>query len=221
MRVFFAIVFALLSVIGPGAVARADVTGAIRVIDGDTFDVGAVRVHLFGIDAPESDQTCVTQQGANWDCGAWVTAEVATRFDGRIARCEVLDVDRYGRSVARCRVEGVDVARQLVREGLAFAYRRYSLDYDLDEKSAAVRDVGLHASRVQSPAQFRKARNAGGPQSTTDCAIKGNISSKGVRIYHVPGQRDYAQTRIAAEKGERWFCNEDEARAAGWRKARR
>lgn len=53
------------------------------------------------------------------------------------------------------------------------------------------------------------------------CDIKGNISSSGEKIYHVPGQRDYNKTKISPEKGERWFCTEDEARAAGWRKAQR
>jgi hypothetical protein len=48
------------------------------------------------------------------------------------------------------------------------------------------------------------------------CRIKGNISSSG-RIYHVPGSRSYESTVIDESKGERWFCSEDEARAAGWR----
>ena len=53
-----------------------------------------------------------------------------------------------------------------------------------------------------------------------DCVIKGNISiDTGKHIYHLPGQRDYARTIIRAKFGERWFCSEDEARAAGWRKA--
>ena len=53
------------------------------------------------------------------------------------------------------------------------------------------------------------------------CAIKGNISiSGGERIYHVPGQRYYAETTISPQYGERWFCSEAEARAAGWRRSR-
>ena len=51
-----------------------------------------------------------------------------------------------------------------------------------------------------------------------DCRIKGNISSNG-RIYHVPGSRQYAQTKINAGKGEKWFCSEREAEAEGWRRA--
>jgi hypothetical protein len=54
-----------------------------------------------------------------------------------------------------------------------------------------------------------------------DCNIKGNISlNTGERIYHVRGQEYYTATIITPSKGERWFCSEDEARAAGWRKAK-
>jgi hypothetical protein len=54
------------------------------------------------------------------------------------------------------------------------------------------------------------------------CRIKGNISYvRGEHIYHVPGQEHYDETVINLKAGERWFCSEDEARAAGWRPARR
>ena len=57
------------------------------------------------------------------------------------------------------------------------------------------------------------------PQRTGECLIKGNISSRGM-IYHVPGSPSYDATRIDESKGERWFCTEDQARAAGWRAPR-
>jgi hypothetical protein len=54
------------------------------------------------------------------------------------------------------------------------------------------------------------------------CRIKGNVSiDSGERIYHVPGQKYYSQTIIRREFGERWFCSEAEAHAAGWRRARK
>ena len=54
------------------------------------------------------------------------------------------------------------------------------------------------------------------------CVVKGNISiDTGERIYHVPGQKYYDATQIDLLNGERWFCSEETARAAGWRKARR
>lgn len=53
------------------------------------------------------------------------------------------------------------------------------------------------------------------------CKIKGNISIEtGERIFHVPEQKYYAQTKISPQYGERWFCSEFEARAAGWRKSK-
>jgi len=52
------------------------------------------------------------------------------------------------------------------------------------------------------------------------CDIKGNVSyNSGERIYHIPGQEDYGQTRVNYFDGERWFCSEASAREAGWRRA--
>ncbi|MDK1376773.1 MULTISPECIES: hypothetical protein [unclassified Sinorhizobium] len=54
------------------------------------------------------------------------------------------------------------------------------------------------------------------------CDIKGNISYRsGEHIYHVPGKEYYSETRVDFLSGERWFCSEDAAREAGWRKAYR
>lgn len=55
----------------------------------------------------------------------------------------------------------------------------------------------------------------------SSCDIKGNVSSSGERIYHAPGQKYYGDTVVSASRGERWFCSEAEARAAGWRPSRR
>lgn len=211
----------VLCLAGVPAVAADRPTGVIRVIDADTWDVGGARVRLFGIDAPELDQTCTRPGGEVWACGLWATQQARHRFDGRLATCDPLDTDRYGRIVARCAVSGRDAGRDFVSDGLAFAYRRYSMDYDLDEKSAAINSRGLHRSKVQSPAAFRRARGPDPAPPDHDCRIKGNLSGKGARIYHMPGQADYERTRISPKKGERWFCTEAQAVAAGWRRARR
>jgi hypothetical protein len=61
---------------------------------------------------------------------------------------------------------------------------------------------------------------ATGPQLIR-CNIKGNISYRtGEHIYHSPQQLYYYLTQIDPARGERWFCSENEARQAGWRKAR-
>lgn len=52
------------------------------------------------------------------------------------------------------------------------------------------------------------------------CDIKGNISKKGERIYHLPGDQYYGRTVISPEKDERWFCTPREAEDNGWRHAK-
>jgi phosphatidylserine/phosphatidylglycerophosphate/cardiolipin synthase-like enzyme len=63
-----------------------------------------------------------------------------------------------------------------------------------------------------------KATSKGQPAPSLNCAIKGNISAKGERIYHLPGSRNYARVAMNGPD-ERWFCSEPEAKAAGWRPA--
>lgn len=200
----------------------ATFSGAARVIDGDTLDVGDRRVRIFGIDAPERAQTC-TRDAGQWACGAWATSEMKRRFGGRALTCTELDHDRYGRSVARCRdARGADVAEVLTEAGAAFAYRRYSEDYVTAEQRARAAGRGVWAGQATRPAAFRAQAGdvpASRPQAG-NCNIKGNISGNG-RIFHSPGQYDYARTTINTAKGERWFCSAAEARAAGWRPARR
>lgn len=189
--------------------------GRIRVIDGDSLEVGGTTVRLFGIDAPEMGQTCQTDRGTTLDCGAWARDGVEALFGGQEARCDLIEIDRYGRAVAKCDVLGQDIGERLVADGLALAFRRYSMDYDLTEKQAAVAGYGLWSMTFESPASYRDT----GPPPPGPCEIKGNISNAG-RIYHMPHNEHYGRTRINEARGERWFCTEDEARAAGWRPAR-
>lgn len=200
-------------------------TGVVRVIDGDTLDVGDTRVRLHGIDAVEVAQTCRTEQGLDWACGVWVRDRVRAAYQGAQASCTAVDTDRYGRTVARCSVGGEDIGAALVGAGLATAYRRYSTEYVALETAAAAAVRGLWAMQAQTPEAFRRstantARAVPEVASSGSCAIKGNISSKGERIYHMPGQQHYDRTRISRDKGERMFCSEAEAQAAGWRRAR-
>ena len=203
--------------------AHADVTGAVRVVDGDTLKVGSQTVRLHGIDAPEVKQTCTDPDGNVWTCGKRVRELAAARYHRQIANCKQVDTDRYGRMVATCKVGGEDIGQWLVQQGLAFAYRKYSMAYDWDEKQAAITNRGLHGHTVQSPASFRSSNRAVQvPQvSQNECNLKGNVSAKGRKIFHSPGQADYDRTRINTGKGERWFCTAAEAEAAGWRAAKR
>jgi endonuclease YncB( thermonuclease family) len=199
----------------------ASFSGTARVIDGDTLDIGDRRVRIFGIDAPERAQTCTRAPAREWACGAWAEAEMKRRFGGRALTCTELDRDRYGRTVARCEdASGDDVARVLTEAGAAFAYRRYSHDYVEAEGRARAEAAGVWAGSAIRPAEFRAQFKSTVTARRTGCMIKGNISNSG-KIFHSPGQFDYDRTKINPARGERWFCSTSEARAAGWRPARR
>ncbi|MBK5947541.1 succinoglycan biosynthesis protein [Rhodobacter veldkampii DSM 11550] len=189
------------------------VVGVARVIDGDTLEVAGERVRLFGIDAPEAGQACRDAAGRRWDCGAHATARLEALSGGAV-RCEGRERDRYGRLVARCAAGGQDLGAAMVAEGAAFAYARYSADYLPAEAAARAARRGVWAGAAERPEDRRRAA----APAPGGCVIKGNISDKG-RLYHLPGSAAYDRTRIAPGKGERWFCTETEAQAAGWRRA--
>lgn len=209
-----------------GHSAAADLSGPVHVLDADTIKIDGQSVRLHAIDAPELKQHCGGPGQPVWACGAWVKARAQELFEGQIAQCETLDTDRYGRTVARCRVNGQDMGQVLVSQGLAFAYRKYGWDYDLDEKGAAVSGRGLHGTGVVNPAEYRaRGRDARAKWSLNaapdGCVIKGNITKSGERIFHMPGQAWYDATTIRADKNERWFCTARQARRAGWRQAKK
>jgi len=196
--------------------------GVVRVVDGDTLVLGGERVRIFGIDAPEKGQRC-DPSGRNWACGDWAAARLRVLVAGGV-RCEALDRDRYGRTVARCHSAGLDVGAEMVRLGAATAYRRYSTDYVPQEAEAKAAFRGLWNGTSTAPETFRQVQgktSQNAQQTAGRCAIKGNVSSKGERIYHLPGQKFYDKTRIDRSKGEAMFCTEAEARAAGFRRAKR
>ena len=56
---------------------------------------------------------------------------------------------------------------------------------------------------------------------SSECTIKGNVNRNGERIYHEQQNRFYAKINMAIGGTKRWFCTQEEAEAAGWRKALR
>jgi endonuclease YncB( thermonuclease family) len=208
--------------------------GTARAKDGDSLVVGSREVRLFGIDAPEFDQTC-KRAGTNWQCGTEAAQKLAALVTGREVRCVSSGVDQYGRTLATCTVGLTDINRTMVATGFAVAFRRYSTDYVSAEESAKVNRRGLWSGEFQMPQAFRAAEQPTAPsrsnvgrgdpraksspnhsagRSKGNCNIKGNRNRKGQWIYHVPGMPYYEQTRA-----EDIFCTEAEAQAAGYRRA--
>lgn len=227
-RVYAAFVLVvLLALPAAGSVLQ----GPPRVIDGDTFDLGGVRIRLQGVDAPERAEICRDAAGRDWDCGAWAGQQLQALLRGATLVCHDLGERTFNRTVARCEVDGHDLGALLIERGYVRACPRFaarhphSRGYAALEAAAMERRIGLHAGQTPPRAGFcgpEAALNlASGPGAPRDCRIKGNISRSGERIFHLPGQRFYDATVIDTRRGERWFCSEAEARAAGWRRAQR
>jgi endonuclease YncB( thermonuclease family) len=190
----------------------------IDVVDGDTIRIDGEMIRLQGIDAPEANQICPSKAGGTWSCGRKATEALGQLVRSGEVSCDHNGLDQFGRTLAVCRAGSVEINRTLVQEGLAWAFRRYSLDYSEDEDRAHAELRGIWQTETQPPWDFRSARwKVATQESPNGCPIKGNISKGGDRIYHAPWSPFYTRTRVNTAAGERWFCSEGEAIAAGWR----
>jgi endonuclease YncB( thermonuclease family) len=195
----------------------ASITGAAQVIDGDTIAIGGTRIRLEGIDAPEAGQTCKRKWFGSWPCGSAATDALQGLLAGKTVDCRSRGLDRYGRTLATCFVDGRDINAAIVRQGLAWAFVKFSATYVKEEAEARAQGVGVWQAATMPPWEYRAQRwTAAEPQAPQGCAIKGNVTRNG-RIYHMPWSPWYAQIRMEPDKGKRWFCSEAEALAAGWR----
>ena len=211
---------ALLAVLpGHAKTDRGPLVGQARVIDGDTVEIAGRHVRLEGIDAPEMAQTCSDRAGATWRCGRDAARALERLVADNDLTCEDKGTDKYGRMLGVCFAGARDVNAEMVRRGFAWAFVKYSRSYVREEAEARGLNAGIWQGEAKPAWDYRAERWAGAEQAAPrGCAIKGNVSANG-RIYHLPWSTWYGRVRIDERKGERWFCNEAEALAAGWRPA--
>lgn len=226
----------------PAAAAELVVAGRASVVDGNTLTVEGTkaRVRLYGIEAPDRGQTCVGADEKPYPCGNRA-ADYLTQLVGRngSVACIQKSRDRRGRIVAECsRTDGRTMLNTgMVTAGWAVAQSPGRNDrYGQAAAEAKANRRGLWAGAFVLPADWRKGirtpdQRGGAVDAAAQtasiaepadkappsgCRIKGNINGAG-RMYHLPGWPHYDEMTIDIAAGERWFCSEDEARAAGWR----
>ncbi|MDA9713772.1 thermonuclease family protein [Alphaproteobacteria bacterium] len=128
----------------------------VTVVDGDTIKLGDVKIRFSGIDAPEINQTCVASEG-KVACGKISRDMLITKVTNNKISCTDEGKDFYGRVLGECFVNGESLSRYLVREGFAFAYRKYSDKFISDEEYAKSNRLGMWSMKFQYPWDYRKS----------------------------------------------------------------
>ena len=126
----------------------------VTVIDGDTIRLGDVKIRFSGIDAPEINQTCVASEG-KVACGKISKDILIAKVTNNKISCSDEGKDVYGRILGECFVNGESLSSYLVREGFAFAYRKYSNNYIQDEEYAKFNNLGMWSMEFEYPWDYR------------------------------------------------------------------
>ena len=128
----------------------------VTVVDGDTIKLGDIKIRFSGIDAPEINQICVASEG-KVACGKISRDILITKVTNNKISCTDEGKDFYGRVLGECFVNGESLSRYLVREGFAFAYRKYSDKFISDEEYAKSNRLGMWSMKFQYPWDYRKS----------------------------------------------------------------
>ncbi|MEJ6587863.1 MAG: thermonuclease family protein [Pelagibacterales bacterium] len=129
----------------------------IKIIDGDTIHLDGEKIRFTGIDTPELKQTCVNA-GVKDNCGITAKQILIDKIGDNIVECISEGKDQYKRILAECFVNNESLSSYLVRNGYAFAYRRYSKKFVTDEDYARINKFGMWSMEFDYPWDYRKAK---------------------------------------------------------------
>lgn len=124
---------------------------AQTVTDGDRIHVGGVIYRLWGIDAPQSKQTCEN----GWPAGQEAIKAMRALVEGRTITCDARGTDRHGRTIGLCSADGMDLGASMIRAGMAWAFVRDSYEYFDLEHDARNKRRGVHAHACQPAWEWR------------------------------------------------------------------
>jgi micrococcal nuclease len=194
-----------------------------RVIDGDTIEIeGGERVRYIGINTPET----VDPRKPVQCFGVESSKKNKELVEGRMVRLEkdITNRDKYNRLLRYVWAGDTLVNLELVKQGFAQSYSyppdiKYQDRFIEAQREAREVKRGLWGACPVSGEVTPATPSSNVSSQPSSCLIKGNISSSGEKIYHLPGCGSYEKTRIDIGRGERWFCTETDAQTAGWRKA--
>ncbi|MCB1509559.1 MAG: thermonuclease family protein [Hyphomicrobiaceae bacterium] len=196
------------------------VKGRARAISGDQIRVAGQIVQLSGIEAPELAQTCRNARGRIWSCGIVARRLLARLTGNRAVTCEVQNGSSGAARAGQCKTAaGKDLAELMVSRGYAFATGTIFASYASAENTAREQKLGVWRGRADKPSDYRARRWAAAKRTAPDgCPIKGRVV-RARKLYVLPWARAYTRVRLRKDRGERWFCSEADAIAAGWKPA--
>lgn len=145
----------ILSLSTPISAEPNTIVGRASVIDGDTIKIHGQRIRLFGIDAPESRQTCSGGNGKAWRCGQASTLALSDAIGTATISCRPNGKGRHRRVLAACFKGSDDLNGWMVRNGWAVAYRRYSSAYINEETAAMNAGLNMWAGKFAMPWDWR------------------------------------------------------------------
>lgn len=202
---------------GPAGGGDTVVSGRAVAVAGDAIRVAGQRVRLEAVEAPERDQKCTAESARTWSCGTAAVQALASRVSSRPVRCEVTRAEDGMHGT--CTVDGNDLAAALVRGGHVFAEAGWFARYGAEEAEARAAKAGIWrgGEAAERPTDYRSKRWEEARRAAPDgCPIKGQKPSSDKRVYVLPWSSQYERVKVRSARGERWFCSEAEAQAAGW-----
>ena len=126
-----------------------------KVIDGDTIHLNGEKIRFSGIDTPEIKQIC-NKNNEVIKCGTRAKELLINKIGKNTVKCVNEGVDRYKRILAECFVNNQSLSKYLVREGFAFAYRKYSTKFIEDENYAKKNKKGMWSMTFEYPWDYRR-----------------------------------------------------------------
>lgn len=198
--------------------AGETVSGRASAVSGDTLRLDGKTIKLSGIDAPELSQRCRDARRRRWRCGRSARAALGRLVAGKKVECSISAQDETKNTMTgQCSAAGRDLAQRLVSGGHVFAAGGFYARYGGNEREARDAKRGIWRGNAQKPDDYRNASwEQAKRRAPGGCPIKGRVR-RGAKIYVVPWAANYRRVRIRTRRGERWFCSEGEALAAGWR----
>ena len=127
----------------------------IKIIDGDTIHLNSEKIRFTGIDTPELKQTCNKDNEIVY-CGIQARQLLIDKIGKNKVNCIREGKDQYKRILAECFVNEISLSKFLVREGYAFAYRKYSKKFINDEDYAKKNNMGMWSMKFEYPWDWRK-----------------------------------------------------------------